>query len=124
MREVTGISGAAQYTGATGLAYDSVNRTIGGGVTGGIFFAFDPLFNTWSRRVMQAQSATGRAVGSVAFHALAYDPVDNVFIFNSDAASGRQVWAYHFGGAAPSTATPAPTVPGNRPRAFVTLVKK
>lgn len=112
LREVTGISGTAPGTGETGWGYDSVNRIIGGGVTDGVFFAFDPLANAWTRRVMQAQSATGRAVGSVAFHALAYDPVDGVFVFISDAASGRRVWAYRFGGAAPPTATPAPTVPG------------
>jgi hypothetical protein len=36
----------------------------------------------------------GGAVGSMAFHALGYDPVNNVFVFVTDYPSGRHTWAY------------------------------
>jgi putative transposon-encoded protein len=54
---------------------------------------------------MQTQPA-GSSVGTLAFHALDYDPVDNVFIFITDSASGRRTWAYRYGGGTPSTSAP------------------
>ena len=36
----------------------------------------------------------GGSPGTQAFHAIAYDPVDNVFVFVTDYNSGRHTWAY------------------------------
>jgi hypothetical protein len=77
----------------TGFAYDAVSRTIGGGVSGGKFYAFDPISRSWTCSVMAAEPRGG-AVGTLAFHCLDYDPVNNVFIFLSDLESGGHTWAY------------------------------
>lgn len=89
----------------TGFAYDSVNRVIGGGIVNGVFHAYDPATRTWTARTIQV-AGTERAVGSVAFHALDYDPVNNVFFFISDDESGRRTWAYRYA-ARRDGATPA-----------------
>jgi hypothetical protein len=106
IRRVSGIKGDIPKLPETGFAYDSVNRIIGGAVREGVFHAYDPLSRTWTARRMRA-IPPDRPVGSVAFHALDYDPVNNVFFFISDYESGRRTWAYRYGGgraAAPSTA--------------------
>ena len=72
-----------------GYDYDAVNRVIGGGVEDGTFYAFDPATRGWS-----AHAVAGGDPGSQAFHALAYDPVNNVFVFVTDSSSGARTWAY------------------------------
>lgn len=74
-----------------GYGYDSKNRIIGGGPVQNKFYAFDPVTKTWTSNVVQ-----GGTPGSVAFHALDYDPVNNAFIFITDNASGRKTWAYRY----------------------------
>lgn len=69
--------------------YDATNHVIGGGVTDNTFYVFDPMSKTWS-----SQAITGGMPGVLAFHALRYDPVDNVFIFVTDYVSGQHTWAY------------------------------
>jgi hypothetical protein len=71
--------------------YDSTNQLIGGGVSSSTFYAFNPASKTWS-----SQAITGGKPGTLAFHALRYDPVDNVFIFITDYASGQHTWAYRY----------------------------
>jgi hypothetical protein len=92
---VKGIKGDVPKLPETGFAYDAVNRIIGGGIVNGVFHAFDPATRTWTARTIQAPGAE-RPVGSVAFHALDYDPVNNVFFFISDYESGRRTWAYRY----------------------------
>lgn len=75
--------------GEPGFAYDPVGRIIGGAVQDGRFYAFDPAARTWTDLAIQ-----GGAPGKMAFHCIDYDPVDNVFIFLSDAESGGRTWAY------------------------------
>jgi hypothetical protein len=106
VKEVTGITGAP-YSQESGFAYDSVNQIIGGGIKDGVFYAYNPLNKTWTSKVMQAQSGS---VGTVAFHALAYDPVDNVFLFmTGQPSSAYKTWAYRY---APGVGTSSPsTVP-------------
>jgi hypothetical protein len=72
-----------------GYDYDAVNQVIGGGVQDSTFFAFDPATRSWSAHAIQ-----GGDPGNQAFHALAYDPVDNVFVFVTDYDSGQHTWAY------------------------------
>jgi hypothetical protein len=81
-----------------GYAYDSANRIIGGGVKDGKFYAFDPVTKTWTSRTMQVDPHSDRKrIGSIEVtHALAYDAVDNVFIFITNNASGRHTWAYKY----------------------------
>jgi hypothetical protein len=88
IQTVTGMSGTPG-TGETGWAYDTANHIIGGGVTNGAFFVFDPLAKTWTTKTMQIQgSGTGPTCN---FHCLEYDPVDQVFVFYG---TDFNTWAY------------------------------
>jgi hypothetical protein len=71
--------------------YDATNHVIGGGVADSTFYVFDPMSKTWS-----SQAIAGGMPGVLAFHALRYDPVDNVFIFVTDYVSGQRTWAYRY----------------------------
>ncbi|MBK8241090.1 MAG: hypothetical protein IPK74_36710 [Deltaproteobacteria bacterium] len=72
-----------------GFDYDARNHVIGGGVRDGVFYAFDPFDATWSSHVIQ-----GGNPGTLAFHALAYDAVDNVYVFIASPDSGAHTWAF------------------------------
>ena len=71
--------------------YDATNQIIGGGVASDTFYVFNPASKLWS-----SQAIVGGKPGTLAFHALRYDPVDNVFIFVTDYASGQHTWAYRY----------------------------
>jgi hypothetical protein len=71
-----------------GFAYDSANKIIGGAVYGNKFSAFNPLTRTWTTSTIQ-----GGAPGSQAFHAINYDPVNNVFVFITQT---RETYAYRY----------------------------
>jgi hypothetical protein len=86
----------------SGFAFDSWNNVIGGGVRDGIFRAFDPLTARWSSAVMQVQGPGG-PIGTQAFHALDFDPVDGVFLFLTGYDDGSRMWAYRYGSATPAT---------------------
>jgi hypothetical protein len=86
--EVTGMTGTPN-TGETGWAYDSVNHIIGGGVSGGSFYAFDPPTKGWTTKTMTIQG--GGSGPTCNFHCMEYDPVDNVFIFYGE---DFNTWAY------------------------------
>lgn len=75
----------------TGFAYDSHNNIIGGAVTNNVFYVFNPATKVWTSSVM-----LGGAPGSMAFHAIDYDPVNNAFIFLTDGTSGRRTCAYRW----------------------------
>jgi len=84
-------TGTPPATGETGYGYDSRNQIIGGAISNNTFYAFDPAAKSWTSKTIQ-----GGAPGTVAFHALDYDTVNNVFIFVTDYASGRKTWAYRY----------------------------
>ena len=86
-------TGPTSSHGEPGYDYDSQNQIIGGAVQDSTFYAFDPGTATWEAHPMH-----GGTPGNQAFHALAYDPVDNVFIFVTDYDSGQKTWAYRLGG--------------------------
>jgi hypothetical protein len=94
--EVTGITGDIPNSQESGWAYDSANMVIGGGILDGTFYAYDPLTKHWTSQRMQASSTEGAKIGTLAFHALDYEPITNLYIFLTDAASGRRTWAYRF----------------------------
>ena len=100
----------------TGYAYDSVNDVVGGGIVDGRFTAFDPATRSWTTQTMQTDPPGG-AIGTLAFHEIAFDPVDGVFVFVTDSASGFHVWAYRFAGAAPPPSSTVPTIDGGAPTA-------
>jgi hypothetical protein len=108
LRQVTDITGDIPTLAETGFAYDAVNQIIGGGVSKGIFYAYDPVRKAWVSRVIKPVQS-GPSVGTVAFHALGYDPANNVFVFITDQESGRRTWAYRYGGA--QRAPGVPTTP-------------
>ncbi len=77
------------------FAYDSRNHVIGG-IQDGVFYALDLTHLTWSAHEVKARSRDGAKVGTVMHHAIDYDPVNNVFVFVTDRASGRRTWAYRY----------------------------
>ncbi len=95
--EMSGMTGVPDSQ-ESGWAFDSVHQVIGGGIKNGQFYSFNPITKTWKAQVMKVQSSSSTTVGTMAFHALAFDPVNRVFVFISDYASGRHVWAYRPGG--------------------------
>ncbi len=70
------------------FAYDSKNKVIGGGVKDNKFYVYDPAKNAWT-----AESIQGGRPGTMTFHCLVYDPVDNVYVF---VAGKRTTWAYRW----------------------------
>lgn len=101
VRRLTGVAPPQRPIGAEAWAYDDANELIGGGVTDGAFFAFDPVAQRWHERVIDASTAA-LPVGSVDGHALVYDPVDNVYVFRTNIPSQLHTWAYRWGGQAPA----------------------
>lgn len=79
-------------TDETGWAYDSKNKVIGGGIRAGVFSAFDPATRSWDRPTMKVAS-DGGVPDSVVFHALDYDPVDDVYVFLN---TEKRTWAYRY----------------------------
>ena len=77
------------------FAYDAKNRIIGG-VKDGVFYAYDASTRTWTSQKMRTSSNDQAEIGNVAHHAIEYDPVNNVFVFVTDRASGRRTWAYRY----------------------------
>jgi hypothetical protein len=88
IQEVTGMTGTPN-TGETGWAYDTANHIIGGGVTNGNFFAFNPVTKAWTTKSMTIQG--GGNGPTCNFHCMEYDPVDKVFIFYGE---DFDTWAY------------------------------
>jgi hypothetical protein len=88
----------------TGFAYDSVNRIIGGHVSNGTFYAFDPASRVWTA-VQMSVEAGSVDVPTQAFHCIEFDPESGCFIFLSEARKDT-TWAYRYGGA-PSSGTRA-----------------
>jgi hypothetical protein len=88
--------------GEPGFAYDAMSEVIGGAVHDNKFYVFNPRTLAWTHQVIQ-----GGAPGSMSFHALDYDPVNNVFIFLTDE---RRTWAYRHNR---STDFIAPAAPSN-----------
>jgi len=113
---VTGITGDIPTLRETGFAYDSAEKIIGGGVRDGIFYAYSPRSRTWVSRRIEAAPPEPR-VGTVAFHALDYDPVNNVFVFLTDLRSGQRTWAFRFssthGANVAASRSAPPPWPGN-----------
>jgi hypothetical protein len=70
----------------TKYAYDAKNRLIGGGLSQGLFYAFDPIARSWSaKKIPWPRSA--------AFMAMDYDPETNAYIMITP--EGR-TWAYRW----------------------------
>jgi hypothetical protein len=88
MEQVT-TTGSGSGHGEPGWAFDSKNNVIGGGVQNDEFHIFDPATGAWS-------SVPVPGVGSQAFHAVGYDPTNNVFIFVTDYDSGSKTWAFRY----------------------------
>lgn len=88
---------ALKSPGETGhaWAYDPVHELIGGGVRAGRFFAFDPRREIWYN--VEIQSDSDQAVGTVNDYALAFDPVNGVYLWRSDRRSGHRTWAFRWG---------------------------
>lgn len=84
--------GTPPPNGEVGYAYDSKDQIIGGAVVNNAFYAFDPATKTWSRATIE-----GGAPGTMKFHAIGYDPVNNVFIFlATDRGGATRTWAYRY----------------------------
>ncbi len=73
-------------TGETGYDYDVTNQIIGT-MGNGTFYAFNPVTKVWT-----SQAITGGTPGGAEFHAVRYDPVDNLWFF----IAGHRTWAYRY----------------------------
>jgi hypothetical protein len=67
------------------FAYDAARKVFGGGINANKFYNFDPSKSAWS-----TEEIKGAQPGSMTFHCLSYDPVDNVYIF----IAGVHTYAY------------------------------
>lgn len=112
--QVTGMANTPGFSGssAVGFAVDTTNNIIGGDVTSGQFKAFNPITKAWTVQTMQIQGGNG-PVGTIGGGAIAYDPIDNVFVFLTNYSSGNRTWAYRYAGGSGAIDTTAPTIPGN-----------
>lgn len=97
----------------TGFAYDATNQVIGGGVYNNQFNVFNPVTKSWATTTIQVEG--GGSVGTQAFHSLDYDPVANVYIFISNAASGFHVWAYRYSASPTSLPAASTSAPSTAP---------
>lgn len=98
---VTGMTGTPNSK-ETGYAYDAGSQLIGGNVANNQICFYNPATKAWTTR-----TPTGANVGTLAFHAIDYDPVNGVFLFVTE---GRKSIAYRYG-AAPVTTPPPITTP-------------
>ncbi len=96
--EVTGMTNipSAIVWKELGWAYDSNNQEIGWGIVNWVFHSYDPIHKSWTGIIMQTSSASWNSIWSMNFHALDYDPLNNVYIFQSSASPSYQArtWAY------------------------------
>jgi hypothetical protein len=76
----------APAVGDTKFAYDSKNRLIGGGLSNGVFYAFDPIARSWSTKTVKGPR-------SIAFMAMDYDPQLNAYIMITPEGN---TWAYRW----------------------------
>jgi hypothetical protein len=83
-------TGTASPHGEPGWAYDDKNQVIGGGIIDSTIYIFNPANSTWSAVPIPGDP------GSEAFHAIGYDPTNNVFIFVTDYDGGSKTWAFRY----------------------------
>jgi hypothetical protein len=83
-------------SGRCGFAFDPINKIIGGNVTKGTFYAFDPLSLSWSATVMQVEPGS-IGVPNQVFHCLDFDEDSGCFVF-LDEASNPVTWIYRYAG--------------------------
>lgn len=77
-----------------GFAYDEVHRTIVGAVSSGRVSRFDPQIPAFTETELTVVGAASRHVGTMQSHAIAYDAVNEVFVFLTDVNDGYTTWAY------------------------------
>jgi len=104
MNDITGMIPSTQES---GFAYDPYNKIIGGGIQDGKFYAFDPIGKSWKVKTMNTKP-TGSSIGTLRYHAIDFDPVNNVFIFMSGPYLNVHTWAYRYANTVPTGAPVAP----------------
>ena len=91
------VTGAPPPLGPTcGLAYDSVNKIIGGNVVNGVFHAFDPVTKVWTAATIQTEAGSVGVPNEV-FYCLEFDPDSGCFIF-LDLPTVNMTWAFRYKG--------------------------
>lgn len=79
-------------SGRCGFAYDSHNRRIGGNVSNGRYFAFDPASRTWSAATIKVEEGSSGVPDQV-FHCLDFDIESGCFVLLGE--PGRApTWIY------------------------------
>ena len=89
------LDGDVPTTQESGWAYDAAAGVIGGGVRDDIFYALDPQRGRFTKRAMRTLPSS-LSVGTLEFHCLDFDPVNNVFIFIARGPQGLRSWAYRY----------------------------
>lgn len=77
-----------------GYAWDEHSGVIGGAVRDGEFFTFDPATLAFAAQRIRGPGGAEVAVGTMQPHALAYDPINNIFVFVTTLEGGFRTWAY------------------------------
>ncbi len=96
--------GSGQY----GFAYDTVNKIVGGFVSNGTFYAFNPATKVWKAVAMQVEAGSV-GVPDQSYFCIDFDQSSGCFILLSGYAT-HTTWAYRYSG---SGGTPqAPTMQG------------
>jgi hypothetical protein len=75
-----------------GFAYDSVNKKIGGNVSSGTFYSFDPTTLAWTSSTIKVEAGSV-GVPNQAFHCLDFDPVSACYVFLGE-ATAPATWLY------------------------------
>jgi hypothetical protein len=91
-----------------GYAYDAVNKIIGGNVSNGIFYAFDPATSAWTATVIDVDAGS-TGIPNMSFHCLDFDPNSGCFVFLHNPPYGQpgspSTWVFRYDR---TTAKPAP----------------
>ena len=91
-----------------GYAYDPANKIIGGNVSNGVFYAFDPTTSVWTATMIRVDEGSS-GIPNMTFHCLDFDPNSGCFVFLHNPLWGQpgtpSTWVFRFDRA---TATPAP----------------
>lgn len=77
----------------SGWAYDPDQKVIAGGIRDNRFYFFDPLAKAWGSIPISIQAATS-AINHVAFHVLAYDSINKIYVFVD--GQTKMTWALKF----------------------------
>lgn len=79
-------------SGRCGFAFDDSSRRIGGNISNGIYYAFDPMTSEWTSNEIQVESGSSGVPDQV-FHCLEFDTTSGCFVCLAGANAATS-WLY------------------------------